>query len=224
MEESSHIDVQSLAIDLSIKAAEAIAHKLSQPGKMPGYSWSIPAAACIIGSILKHRKGTSCESCYAEKGRYRWPNVVDALQKRMDGMSDSKWIIAMVSLLSSDKVRVVPYFRWFDSGDLQSVEHLDKICTIVRFTPFLKHWLPTREYKIVREYMRNKELPSNLVIRLSAPMIDGEPPSWWKWTSTIHDEYEPLGHVCPASTQGNNCGDCRACWDKRVRNVSYPLH
>ena len=29
---------------------------------------------------------------------------------------------------------------------------------------------------------------------------------------------------CKAYTRGNQCGDCRACWDKTVKNVSYKKH
>ena len=28
-------------------------------------------------------------------------------------------------------------------------------------------------------------------------------------------------HTCPAPSQGGQCGDCRQCWDPKVKVVSY---
>jgi len=55
-------------------------------------------------------------------------------------------------------------------------------------------------------------------------MIDGEPLKSFRWTSTVHDKIKPIGHDCPSRFQQNKCMDCRACWDKRVKNVSYHKH
>jgi hypothetical protein len=30
--------------------------------------------------------------------------------------------------------------------------------------------------------------------------------------------------TCPAPSQGGKCGDCRACWDPKVKVVSYGKH
>jgi len=32
------------------------------------------------------------------------------------------------------------------------------------------------------------------------------------------------GFSCPASEQGNECRECRACWDETVENVNYKKH
>ncbi len=48
-----------------------------------------------------------------------------------------------------------PFFRWFDSGDLQSVEMVRDIVAVAERTPEIRHWLPTREYATVREYLRH---------------------------------------------------------------------
>ena len=32
------------------------------------------------------------------------------------------------------------------------------------------------------------------------------------------------GYVCPASKQGNQCKECRACWNDKVSEVSYIAH
>jgi hypothetical protein len=42
---------------------------------MPGYSYGIPAAACITGSQLAKIEGTACSVCYAKRGRVHFPSV-----------------------------------------------------------------------------------------------------------------------------------------------------
>ena len=211
--------------DLSLREAKEIIHSLSRPSKMPGYAWSLPAQECNVGSILADIDGSICSTCYAMKGRYSFANVRNALYKRLESLKNPLWEDAMVRVLSSEAVRKHGYFRWFDSGDLQSVDLLRRICNIAERTPFLKHWMPTREYRIVRDFLESGgSVPDNLLIRLSAPMIDGPAPAWWPWTSAVHREKDASGQACPAPQQGNECRDCRACWDKEVPHVSYHYH
>ena len=124
------------------------------------------------------------------------------------------WIEAMVALISGHE-----YFRWHDSGDIQSVEHLKRIFEVCKRTPDTKHWMPTREARFLR-LMDPDIIPSNLIIRMSSHMIDQGPVTFWPWTSTVSS----VTKTCPAQDQGNKCMDCRACWDRKVANVTYPKH
>jgi hypothetical protein len=204
------------------EAREIAGSKLAQTSKMPGHSWSISARKCLTGSKLAQVAGSTCSGCYALRGRYNFPNVKNALARRLAGFNSPGWSAAMVVLItdSGDK-----WFRWFDSGDLQSVEMLTKICAVAALTPRVKHWLPTRELGIVQDYVaRGGMVPDNLLIRVSATMVDGSPTRAWLHTSTVHTVVTKDLRVCPAPTQGNKCGQCRACWSKKVSNVSYHLH
>ena len=93
-------------------------------------------------------------------------------------------------------------------------------------TPAIKHWLPTRERGILKAFLaEGLELPTNLVIRLSATMIDDKPIANAPHTSTVHRKGAPVhGQACEANTRGHSCGPCRACWNPEVANVSYPFH
>jgi len=51
-------------------------------------------------------------------------------------------------------------------------------------------------------------------------MINQKAGGSWPNTSTVVTE----GATCPAPKQGNACGDCRACWDPKVKNVAYGKH
>lgn len=201
---------------------------LSNPSKMPCYAWGIPAESCQIGNQLARIQESICASCYALKGFFRMPMVKQAYQRRLERFSDPQWIEAMVKLVYWQAAETgEPYFRWFDSGDLQSVEMLQQIAIVAEYTPEIRHWLPTREYRIVSAFLAQGAFPPNLTVRVSAHLVDASPPKLSELpTSTVHsDSADPVGHVCPAPEQKPaNCGDCRACWGGEVENVSYQLH
>jgi hypothetical protein len=196
---------------------------LSRPSKMPGHAYSLPAVECATGSRLVQVPGSVCHDCYALKGRYRFPQVQSALYARLAAITRAQWIDVMTELIQRTGD---DYFRWHDSGDLQSVEHFAHICEVARRTPNVRHWIPTREYRTVNDYCASGgTIPPNLAVRLSAHMVDSPPPTGDLPTSTVHTATAPQGsHVCPAPLQGNSCGDCRACWDPAVPNVSYHKH
>ena len=194
------------------KEARKITGGLSAPSKMPGPAYNLPATACITGAKLVKVPGSVCAGCYALKGRYRFTNVQQALRRRLESLDKPYWIHAMVVLI--DKA---PYFRWHDSGDLQGAWHLKNIFEVCKRTPDTMHWLPTRETGMLK-LMDPDIVPPNLIIRLSGHMINGKNSTFWPWTSTVSTE----GKTCPAQDQGNQCRDCRACWDRTISNVTYP--
>ena len=193
--------------------AEKITGGLSAPGKMPEGSYNLPAAACQTGAKLREIPATPCYKCYAFKGNYvRYPAVQKALQRRLKSLMDPRWVEAMTVLVKGQK-----HFRWHDSGDIQSVDHLKKIFEVCNNTPGTMHWLPTQE----RKYLPLGSYPKNLVIRLSNAKNNTKPGNAWTHWSTVVDKGF---HSCPAQSQGNKCGTCRACWSREVKHVTYPKH
>ena len=195
------------------KEAIKITGGLSKPSKMPGPAFNLPAQACITGAKLVKIPGSVCSGCYALKGRYRFPNVKEALTRRLEGLAHPEWIPAMVVLIDQ-----TPWFRWHDSGDLQGVQHLKNIFEVCKLTPDTQHWLPTREAKFLP--LSTDSIPKNLIIRLSGHKIDKPAASFWPWTSTVVTEMKS----CPAAEQDNQCKDCRACGDRSTANIAYGLH
>ena len=195
------------------KEAKEITGGLSAPGKMPEGSYNLPAKACQTGAKLREIPGTPCFGCYAFKGRYNFPNVKDALTRRLESLTHPQWIEAMATLVKGKK-----HFRWHDSGDLQSVQHLINIFEVCKLTPGTSHWLPTQERKFLP--LSTDSIPKNLIIRMSSHRIDQGPVKFWPWTSTVSTQ----AFTCPASKQGNECKSCRNCWDREVKHVSYPKH
>lgn len=196
---------------------------LSSPSKMPGHGWAISAWKCILGEMLSKKAGSVCSSCYARKGRYIFPNVQNAHAKRLLAWKKNpNWVRDMAELIS--RKSHVKFFRFFDSGDLQSVKMLDDIVQIAKLLPGIKFWLPSRERSIIKEYLSSgKTFPANLVVRISAAMVGQENATLPTGTvgSTVGAN---TGHACPARHKGNACGDCRACWNPKVKSVDYPLH
>lgn len=213
----------------------------SEPSKMPWLSYSIPAQACQTGSKLALVPGSVCHGCYALKGNYLRFNVQTALERRFAALKEdtATWVDAMVHHLTERAARFTPRhdgdtpaFRWHDSGDIQGVWHMEAIAEVCRRTPGIRHWLPTREYAHVREWVaQGNTIPDNLTIRLSAHMVDGPAPTKLARqlgcaVSTVHTEEHVYdgASVCPAYKQEGKCGDCRTCWDRDVAHVSYPVH
>ena len=210
---------------LTIKALESALGTLSTPSKMPCYSFSIPARRCISGMKLRKVKGSICSSCYALKGRYVFDNVQNALENRYQKLRHPDWVNLMVELIN--KKEKSGFFRWHDSGDLQDVAHLRKICEVANMLPNIKFWLPTREYSIVAKCIKKfGPLPENLTVRLSGMMFDGPAPVGVaaRWGLTTSGTSTGKDFSCPSSKQGGKCLDCRACWDGAVSNIEYKKH
>ena len=197
------------------KEARKIMGGLTKSGKMPGPSFNIPAWNCITGQKLVNIPNSVCNGCYAMKNRYRFTNVREAMDRRLAALEHPLWVTAMVTLIKEHK-----YFRWHDSGDIQSAQHLKNIFEVCNRTPDTKHWMPTREVQFIKD-LDPDTVPPNLIIRVSSHMIDQGPVKFWPWTSTVVTKDN---RSCPAPDQGNKCRDCRACWDRSVKNIAYGKH
>jgi hypothetical protein len=225
---------------MDLTQARDIVGGLTLTSKMPEASYSLSAHDCVTGSKLAQVPDSVCSKCYALKGNYvRYPAIKRAQARRKLALTDDRWTRAMAVATSR-----VGYFRWFDSGDVQSMSHLIKIVAVACLNPEVNYWLPTKEIGLVRAYRRAGGYePPNLVIRLSAPMINqrlrGD--AYGLTSMVVTSDKRPLDtdvHLCNAShtlrdgtevttpTAGldvGHCGDCRACWST-IRTVAYPIH
>ena len=198
--------------------------KLSKASKMPCRSWSLEALETCPGS--KNPDGTlvdACAGCYATTGNYRFPNVRAPRQHNKDDWKRPEWVSEMVAELDNDR-----YFRWFDSGDMYDVRLAYKILDVMRRTPWVRHWLPTRMHKFKKfvSVIGSMEQLENVVVRKSSDSVLGDTINGYT-TSTIVPTKEdaPKGAtVCEAYTRDGKCADCRACWSKDTRVVAYVAH
>lgn len=209
----------------TIRDAVAYVGGFSKPSKMPCPSYSLPAQECPIGKRLRNVAGSVCSKCYALKGNYVFPNVKKALYARFESLKKPLWVQAMAFAINE---KHLTHFRWHDSGEIQSVGHLQKIVDIARLCPDCHFWLPTREMGIVAKWIDNGGiLPDNLTVRISAAMINGKPPIAFvnKYGLCVSSVSADMANVnCHAYKTDGKCGKCRSCWNKNVFNVVYKQH
>ena len=218
---------------MTLKTAQESARISLGNSKMPGTTFAQDSFACKVGDKLAKIEGSVCSKCYARKIQRLRPSVNQGWKANLEkarhwlSVNPKQWIESCVFQINRAANKTgEKYHRWFDSGDLDSVDQLTAICKVAELTPDIAHWLPTREAGIVKAYKRQGgKIPGNIVVRVSATMIGDKPISGHGNTSTVHVKGEQAyGHACPAYLQGNACGSCRACWNPSVKNVSYPKH
>lgn len=203
--------------------------KLSRANKMPCKSWSLqaldtcPGAKAPDGGLVP-----ACQGCYAVGGNYRFKVVKATRTHNRQDWKASDWVSAMVKLIDGDT-----HFRWFDSGDCYAHGLAVKMLEVMRKTPLTRHWFPTRMHKFdkFKATLEKMQALNNVVVRYSSDAVDGSIIEG-ETTSTIVPSNDPNAWpncaknvtLCEAGTRAGKCGDCRACWDKRVQVIAYPAH
>lgn len=185
---------------------------------MPCPSWGISAKLCRLGRALRAIPNTTCSKCYGMKGHYPCPSVRTAHDRRIEGLSDSRWVDAMAYLINAHCDR---HFRWFDVGDVQDATHLMKIFGVCLLTPQIQHWMPTQERKLVRDHAAY--VPDNLCIRVSSIFIDLPHPVNGFPISFVTKEMDKLPKEVQCQAIEGMCGPCRKCWDKNEPKIGYKL-
>ena len=147
--------------------------KISVTSKLDGVrSWSLEALETCPGSIAAPGQLVdACAGCYATTGNYRFANVKAPRAHNKKDWQRLAWSDDMVAELEKDT-----YFRWFDSGDMYTLALAEKILEVMRRTPWVKHWMPTRMYKFpkFRQVLTDMQALKNVSVRFSSDSITGE--------------------------------------------------
>jgi len=196
---------------------------MSKAGKMPCRSWSLQAGATCPGSIdSKTKKPVEvCSGCYAKLGNYNYSHVkIPRENNRLDWIKPD-WVDRMVAELDNDR-----YFRWFDSGDIYHPKLAEKIYQIMVKTPWVKHWLPTKSYKIpkIKVWLEKMQELPNVMVRYSSDSITGQYDVHHGSTVIPSSDYATKAFVCGAYDRDGKCGSCRECWNKSTPVIAYPAH
>lgn len=246
---------------LSFDEAWDLVGGMSETSKT-GLSYGLPIWSCKTGRELAKIPGSTCAKCYASKGKYGTCSVKRAQARRLASLDHPRWKEAMAIILE-EKSRPLTHYRWHDSGDLQSMQHLQDIVDLAELLPQINFWLPTKEYQLITAYQAaGGKWPKNLTLRVSASMIDKEAPGGFMTGSSVHssrakgEQFEARGaFLCPVveKKKGNkgekksaeisdtpvegvpdtkdmpNLSSCRAqgctaCWERKVKWVSYGKH
>jgi hypothetical protein len=197
---------------------------LSKTSKLDGIlSWSLQALDTCPGS--KNKDGLlvdACKGCYATTGNYHYPNVKKPRIANREDWQRDEWVSDMVKALDSQR-----YFRWFDSGDVYSIDLAEKILQVMTATPWVKHWLPTRMAKFAKfkKVLAKMDSLPNVKVRFSSDSIVGEYTAEHGSTIVPAAADAPKNaFTCKAYQHGGKCNGCRACYDKSVSLIAYPAH
>lgn len=203
---------------------------LSDNRAMSAPSWSLPAAITCPG-MLADSDNAICSGCYAQLGRYAMRTVAEPQAARLAWMLDNldnptDWIRQLVDALRAANCI---YVRLHDSGDWFSLAQCRTWYEILRQTPEIHYWAPTRSWRVphlLPELRRLHSLP-NVTIRPSALYFDQAAPEVEGLGAGMASHYRdaPNGRTCP-KTEAGSCAAarCRACWDSEDGPVSFLAH
>ncbi len=224
--------------------------KFSKASKMPCLSWSLPALLTCPGSSESYENYSgklqdwqnafdsdaklvpSCQGCYATTGNYLYKNVKAVREHNMQDWQKPDWVSKMVATLKHER-----YFRFFDSGDVYCVELAEKILEVCKRCPDTKFWIPTLAWKVaeIAEALESLENLDNVVVRRSTGQVitadsadDVDTLGWGQYSFVVENVDTVKAQkgivVCRSYNRAGKCGQCRACWNRKVENVLYPAH
>jgi len=210
--------------------------KLSNPSKLNSQAFPLPVndEVCIgrkdkdTGELL-----AKCSKCYADnRGFYAMP---DTIRVRVDNLNIIKenievFIFFMIGKLNRKKNKE---FRWFDSGDIFSIEFLKALIEICQKTPNTIHWIPTTTWNYPdKEFLALLQVLQALPnVRLRASnegSIPTLPKGLYPLQSVVVKEIKEKStkelFYCPASKQSGKCGNCNACYNPNISTIAYLEH
>jgi hypothetical protein len=199
--------------------------RLSKTSKLDGIlSWSLQAIETCPASIGKDGQLVpACKGCYATTGNYNYPNVKAPRLENKQDWQRSDWVNDMLIALDSSR-----YFRFFDSGDMYSIDLAEKILELCTKATWCKFWIPTRMHKFKKfdSVLSKLQALPNVVVRFSSDEIDGTKVKG-STTSVIFSSENQLDgseFICKAYEHGGKCNGCRACYSKDVSIIAYKAH
>ena len=198
--------------------------KLSRVGKLDGISsWSLEAGTTCPGSYKEDGSVVdACAGCYAKGGFYRFSQAKATRSHNFQDWKRDGWVEDMILLLDNHR-----YFRWFDSGDIHHRALAAKILAVCKATGWVKHWIPTRSYKIssISNVLTELQSLDNVTVRFSSDSVTGEYEEIHGSTIILgHDTDDPGLTVCQSHLFRNRCNGCRKCWDSKIKVIAYPAH
>jgi len=137
--------------------------KLKKTSKSLGlrvFNFGIPAYKSASGKLTCPFADKCVKFCYARKGTFKWPNVINAYEYRYELSKTDKFI----AKINAEIVLKEPeYVRVHDSGDYYSRAYLDKWLAIAIHNPHVRFY----SYTNCVSMFKNVNLPDNYDIIFS---------------------------------------------------------
>lgn len=226
---------------------------LSNPSKMPCYSFSLPAISSCPGAWFG--PGGICgltkalRSCYATSGRYTFDLTLNAqaaryawtlamMRERSTAREWSTYMALAIEHASRSAIRRDgrAFFRIHDSGDMFNLQYIDAWRQVIAWLPDVQFWLPTRSWRLANLLpgLQDLAMLPNVAVKPSALRFGDRPPivagldagtsASGRWASLpTLGQPADVGANCPAPRQGGECRDCRHCWRKNGE-TTYLAH
>ena len=157
-------------------------------------NFGIPAYKSITGKVTCPFAGDCVKYCYARKGSFRWPNTVNAYEKRLSIAKSANFESLMNSAIMLQNPH---YVRVHDSGDYFSKKYLERWFSIMRANPNTRFYSYTNSVLLIKQY--NTDIPSNFDVIFST---DGKQSSYVDRSTDRHavifktiEELELAGYV-----------------------------
>ena len=151
---------------------------LSSPGKMINRTFSLPTHICMTGGVLREKLGTVCTDCYAHNpnSKYAFNPAQQKLMRNLDAITTNdavEWATQFADVVPKETANY-PVFRFHDSGEWLSPEHISMYVDIAKKNPKTLFWIPTREWEMLKKVFdaRGYDIPNNFVPRVSLPYVN----------------------------------------------------
>jgi hypothetical protein len=109
--------------------------------------------------------------------------------------------------------------RLHGHGELINQTHLHNFVLMVKFFPDITFALWSKRTDIIRKYFKNNEIPDNLILVYSNPVIDKVmtkiPRPFHKVFNNVSEKYNGGAENCT----GQKCNDCRLCYKFDTENI-----
>jgi hypothetical protein len=120
---------------------------LARNGKMKKanvrlFNFGIPAFQSVTGFKTCPNAGICAKYCYAKKGMYRFSNVANAYETRLEMTKHRSFVDLMNHEIRINKAE---YVRIHDSGDFYSMDYLQKWLHIMEENPLVQFYAYTKQ-------------------------------------------------------------------------------
>jgi hypothetical protein len=198
---------------------------LSHPSKIPVPTFDLDTER--TGCADRCQYGIN-QVCYVlNNPNENYPSRKEILKRNWELINSDQFVSILTKQIRQTRIND---FRFWSSGDFYNLESIEKIIKVCENLPRVRFWIPTSRDDLLTEFLKENKIPSNVTIRLSAPIPDTPIPQFMKDFFKIHGVVfsetttDPDAVNCHASLDGTGCQDCDQCWNPEHEITKYYIH
>ena len=198
---------------------------LSHPSKIPVPTFDLDTERS--GCADRCQYGIN-QVCYVlNNSNENYPSRKAILKRNWELINSDQFVSVLTKQIRQTRIND---FRFWSSGDFYNLESIEKIIKVCENLPRVRFWIPTSNDSDLMKFLQKNKIPSNVTIRLSAPIPDTPIPQFMKDYFKIHGVVfsetttDPDAVTCHASIDGDGCQDCDQCWNPEHEKTVYMIH